>query len=77
MSAWRLYFVAMVALAVPVGGLWIQLWQVCATLKWLEPEPDVLALATLSIGVSGALALLVTRARSKAYRGATSLRLGR
>ena len=67
MSAWRLYPVAMAALAVPVGGLWLQLWQVCATLKWLEREPDTLALTTLSLGVSGILALLVTRARARAY----------
>ena len=62
MFLWRLYIVALTALAVPIGGLWLQLWHIGAGLKWVDTNPDTLAIATLSVGVSALLAFLVTNA---------------
>jgi hypothetical protein len=61
----RIYLVAMVVLALPLGGLWLHAWDIAVGLKWLEPEPNMLAIAALSVGVSALLALLVTRSLAR------------
>lgn len=60
MFRWRIYLVAMVVLAFPLGGLWLHAWYIGVGLKWLELEPDMLAIAALSLGSSAFLALLIT-----------------
>ena len=56
MVTWRLYLFSMAAFVVPLSGFWLHLWQVGGGLKWLEPEPDLLAIMAISIAVSAFLA---------------------
>ena len=65
MFRWRTYLVATAALALPLSGLWLHAWHIAVGLDWLESEPNVLAIAALSIGVSGFLAILLTKATVK------------
>lgn len=68
MFRWHFYIVytvTMAGLALPISVLWLHAWHVGAGLKWLEPEPDMLAITVLSIGASALLAVLVTKAAAR------------
>lgn len=61
MFRWRIYLITSLVLAPPIAGLWLHAWHIGVGLKWLEPEADLLVIASLSVGASALLALLVTR----------------
>lgn len=66
MVIWRLQLFASAALAVPIGGLWLHLWQIGRGLKWLEPEPNLLAIAAMSIAISGFLTTVMIEVPAQA-----------
>lgn len=61
MFSWRIYLFTTAALALPFSGLWLHAWHIGVGLKWLEPEPDMLAITALSIAASALLAAFVTK----------------
>jgi hypothetical protein len=61
MFRWRIYLVTIAALALLISGFWVHAWYIGVGLKRLEPETDLLVIASLSVGASALLALFVTR----------------
>jgi len=65
MFRWRIYLFTVGAFALPLGGLWLHAWHVGVGLKWLKPEPDILAIAVLSVGASALFAAYAAKAVAK------------